>query len=133
MTNLSDLIERVEAAKEGSGQLSHEVLLAMGHVWNLDFGSSWYAWPGAKPSERIYAHKADVTRSLEAAMRLAPSGWRVRLEYGDNYACASFVKGYGSRRTVWGDCTSERPDDEIALALVAASLRALQEKDIEHG
>lgn len=73
--NIRGLIERIEGASEGSGQLSHDTLLALGFEWHLDFGSSWYARPGStKPSERLYVSGADVTRSIDAAMSLAGRG-----------------------------------------------------------
>jgi hypothetical protein len=123
---LDRLIERVERATEGSRELDMLIENALGLAQferdpHVGYGDADYNRVDPKP----------LTTSLEAAMTLAPDGWRVRLEYGDNYACASFVKGYGSRRSIWGDCTSERPDNEIALALVAACLRA--HKGNHHG
>lgn len=150
MADLTPLIERVEAASEGSGQLSHEVLLAMGYDWNLDFGSSWYAKRGAKPSERIYAHKADVTRSLEAAMALAGPG--EHLAFDVHFMPEEDViryRGY-SFRPDWAKWNphdmewlnrdgSENPlCASPALAITAAalrlaSLRALQHQETGHG
>ncbi|WP_420478288.1 hypothetical protein [Brevundimonas sp. FT23028] len=64
-----ELIERLEEAEAGSGQLDDLVLKATGHIWHMDFGSSWYSMDGGKT--RLYVNSAKVTTSLDAAIALA--------------------------------------------------------------
>lgn len=122
---LRELIERVEAADaEMQGALLEEAWEACAEADQAFRRFACAPCSGFGTNGGRFGSLMDARAYLDAAMMLAPTGWRVRTEHGDSYSCASFVKGYGNRRQVMGFATSERPDSEIALALCAASLRA---------
>lgn len=60
--------------------------------------------------------------ALALVARVLP-GRRVNMECGENYSSARFVKGWGGRREPGP--ASERPDNELPLAILAALVRAL--------
>lgn len=127
MTDLSDLIARLEAATEGSRELSDEVLRACG--WTTDWlaeGSlhpTWHA-PGCWPKGSIV--RPDVSRSLDDALALVPEGWRITV-------IGSTFTGSPSPRWRWlfqrFGLSGGEPYGEAAtpaLALCAAILRAME-------
>jgi hypothetical protein len=63
------------------------------------------------------------TESLDSALKLVPSDWRVLLETGPGYSAIELVRGYGVKRAHSGG-TIERPDEEAPLLVCAAALRA---------
>ena len=75
MTDLEDLIARLECAKAGSRELSDEVLLACGWTITKDRGpQAMYISPAnTGPVHQVYA--PSPTEDLNAALALVPEGW----------------------------------------------------------
>lgn len=113
MTNLSDLIERVEAAEEGSAAMDREIADAV---------------LGKVRPPFVRGHCAKYSTSLDAAMTLAPTGRRMSVQQRRSYEplWVSFMIDGGTKYDATGRART------LALAIVAASLRALQEKDRPH-
>lgn len=130
MTSLTSLIERIEAATEGSRELDAEIWLA--------------CTPGATRNKWSYVHKAtgrectaDETRdatgrfiivpsftaSIEAALTLLPEGWwwSAGVCRRENHASVGSEIG-----TVEGELIFETFGATAPLALLAAILRARQ-------
>jgi len=45
----------------------------------------------------------EITSSIDAAVAMAKAkrpGWRLRIEFGDNYSIAQFVRGWGGREEI---------------------------------
>lgn len=145
MTNLSDLIERVEAATGPDRRLDAEIAAAVrmglpsGCDWAFRF-PKWEAAPNQTGTVRIIGNwdgngdhiagnfcSPAYTGSVDTAMTLVPKRWDWLISKGDDEPAIASV---GPADSVSEFMTSAATP---ALALVAASLRALQEKDIEHG
>src|SRR5215469_8272096 len=97
--DLSALIAKLEAAKEGSEKLGDEVLLACGWrtVPNFDRRNSIPYWIRPSDGQNVGVNRPDPTTSIDAALTLVPDGygwtlsspWRnqakVRAHCGENY------------------------------------------------
>lgn len=64
------------------------------------------------------------TASADAAMTLRLPNMRARIVVGQNYASCELISGWGRARERCIVPTIERADEEIALCIVAAWLRA---------
>ena len=127
MSDLSSLIERIEAATEGSRELDKVIWLA--------------CTPGATRNKWSYVHKAtgrectvDETRdkfghlvsvprfmeSIDATLTLIPEG--MEFEFTNLYGVAAVGMGLNTE----SPCYARREDGNITLALLAAILRARQ-------
>lgn len=142
--DLSGLIERVEAAGEGSRELDRAIAVARGWVQENLYRDADYR-PGDWHHPASHAPVRDVpafTRSLDAAMTLVPRGWIVEIRRYFNsdgeYVAAVDLTDSG---TVGRGCHPEEEltvqsriverkqgDDPTPRALVAASLRAQKEQ-----
>lgn len=131
MTSLTSLIERIEAATEGSQELDKVIWLA--------------CTPGATRDKWSYIHRAtgrectvDETRdetgrliivpsystSIDAALTLLPEG--LEFEFTNLYGVAAVGMGLNTE----SPCYARREDGDITLALLAAILRARQTEAI---
>ena len=75
---MTDLIARLEAAPEGSRELSDEVLLAVGweHIDTGDVREEQWVSPGGMYF--IVSPRPDPTRSIDDALKwMVPEGWSV--------------------------------------------------------
>lgn len=110
MTDLSDLIARLEAATEGSRELSDEVLVAL---W-VTRDDGW-----VKPNGDVceWGDEPNCTESLDDALGLVPEGWGWMVEgrHGKGQATV-----YLTGDEHWPLLAAATP----ALALCAAILRA---------
>ena len=140
MTDVSDLIERLEKAKEGSRELSNEVLVAFGYRWRTsDEGgillpdNCVLVDPGGK--QVVTSHCPSPTESVDDALGFVPA-----ICGGDPWFAIERQNGPKGER-VWASCApSSSPaamgyDASIKngswattapLALCAAILRARQ-------
>lgn len=81
MTALADLIAKLEAAKEGSADLTADIYEAVGcEVIRSPRAPNGIAWKyrGRGPSGRVaerWESMEDLTTSLVAALTLVPEGW----------------------------------------------------------
>jgi hypothetical protein len=117
---MDDLIERLEAAAEGSRELSDEVLVLTPWFWEDPKGGRW----GDASCPRV----PDPTRSVDDALGLVPEGWKVQM-FMDR-------KGWKVRLQQWRDPFTlvapfeddigqdERRAPTLALGLCIAILRA---------
>jgi hypothetical protein len=134
MTSLTSLIERIEAATEGSRELDGDIWLA--------------STPGATRDKWSYIHKAtgrectvDETRdetgrliivpsystSIDAALTLLPEGFKWKCGYSRHVPHNAEVVDYDSHRgTFIGESDASR-----CLALLSAILRARQAMQME--
>lgn len=90
MTTLSDLIARLEAAKNGNQKLGDAVLLACG--WrkspNFDRDNPQPYW--IRPDgQNVATNRPNPTTSLDAALTLKPNGWQCGFEEA---GCADHVR-----------------------------------------
>lgn len=128
MTSLTSLIERIEAATEGSRELDGSIYIAVnippektGRIDQIDGCVGW--WPKGAP----YVSAIEVPRystSVDAALTLLPEGKCWRLAHGHLVGCTSAVaevmeRGFGTKLSLAEAATP-------ALALLAAILRARQ-------
>lgn len=143
--NLSDLIERVEAATGPDENLDREIMLAVGYIYEQrDIGCryedgsvalDWVYYDPQSDDNWWSTHPRRFTGSVDDALALSErNGWlahlvRWRVNYDDSVMWEARVDSYHDGvlgefygRAAW------RPN-----AITAASLRALQEKDIDHG
>lgn len=132
MSDLSSLIERIEAATGGDRELDAEIWLA--------------CTSGATRDKWSYVHRAtgrectvDETRdatgrlvivpsystSIDAALTLLPEG--LEFEFTNLYGVAAVSVGINTE----SPCYARREDGNITLALLAAILRARQAADTE--
>lgn len=120
---MDDLIARLEAATEGSRELSDEVLVALG--WTHDTATHTSCAPdGTRYGyDTPYSRPPHPTRSADDALGLPMGEWRVVHAYWSE-GKAHFTFGRpipeGETRTIWVDGVSHTP----ALAYCAAILRA---------
>lgn len=115
MTELDDLIERVEKATGPDRELGKDILRFIGWVrendgtWVSPKGQAWFDYNPGFPNP---------TASLDAAKTLIPAGWEWALYSEDGRKCAEM-----------GDpslnITSEHETSE-ELALTAATLKAIK-------
>ena len=136
---VAGLIEKLEKAEGPSRELDAQIWLetspgvtrSVQHVV-----SATGAWPPYDIDETrdetgrlitVPAYTASIDAAVALAERVLP-GWRICTEFGQNYSIAQFKRGWGPARTEYlGMATTERADDEIALALCLAILKAIQE------
>jgi len=136
MSDVSDLLERLEKATEGSRGLSDAVLFAAG--WRINYGAEqlkglspedladaydggcWYP-PGEK-FNWIHGHlRPDPTRSLDAAMTLLEPG--VEYEISTLYGLGHATVGL-NLSDEGGPWSVRRKDGNVILALVTAALKS---------
>ena len=142
MTDLTSLIERVEAATEGGRELDLAIHLALfpdGEIagWmkyprGLD-GREGYSWDISSASLIFEKRTADgqcpynggvplptYSTSIDAALTLLPEG--MEFEFTNLYGVAAVGMGLNTE----SPCYGRREDGNITLALLAAILRARQ-------
>lgn len=82
MTALSDLIAKLEAAREGSRELDCQIALAIG--WTHDKRGRekqpWWRYPGA-PEWSRRGFPPSLSQSLDAALAEMPEGYGMSIEY----------------------------------------------------
>ncbi len=132
MRKLEELIAELEKAEGPSldldGAIEVQVRRFEAAATGLD-EMHWAKWQhyGNHVFEGGTEYDAEhFTGSLDAAVALVDRvlpGWRIRSEHGDNYSMVEFVRGWGAHKEILGIATSERPDDQIALCVCAATLR----------
>lgn len=120
MSDLTSLIERIEAATEGSRELDVAVIMA------LYPGAGPYA-PYCQGDEPIFWNDPyrkmrcpKVSTSIDAALTLLPEGFE--FEFTNLYGVAAVGMGINTE----SPCYARREDGNITLALLAAILRARQ-------
>lgn len=128
-----DIIGKLEVLTGPCREVDADIYIALNipaeRVARIDRLGGCVGW---WPKDAPYESAVDVpcyTASIDAAVALAKAkvpGWRLRIEFGDNYSIAQFVRGWGARKEILGIATSERPDDEICLAICSAAFRALE-------
>lgn len=129
MTGLSALIARLEAATEGSRELSDEILFVLG--WRCSWvggapseyydTTSWFPPGATHHTDGVYGNRRlDFTRSLDAAVTLVPEGhlWNLR-SFTEFYIADVWIQNSGN---VEAEGFSKLP----ALALCIAALKARQ-------
>lgn len=132
MSDLSDLIARLEAATEGSRALDCEVALAVGwttriHKPQTNYDMEWVEWlpPRGKLAE-VSTVVDRYTRSIDAALTLVPAGF----DYGFSYSKKDGLEAWVQRPFREGIChqgyAPEGADDDKtrALAICIAALKA---------
>ena len=143
MSDLSSLIERVEAATEGSRELDGAICLAFGWTHQKMKGDSkpYYR----KPGETTYYMRSTppkYTTSIDDALTLLPEGYAVTnlMIWPEEPSSATVVgttrRPFGKdHRMSWihgaGDGTWRGNGATAPLALLAAILRARQAADTE--
>ncbi len=116
---LSDLIERLEQATEGSRELSHATCKAAG--WREKNGC--WSPPGLDAFQ--WVSTPDVTRSIDAALTLVPEGWVPHMHFADPM-----------QKTDSHDCILGWPGTKevgaygktMPIAIVIAALKAIEGK-----
>lgn len=128
MSDLTSLIERIEAATEGSRELD-------GRIWCCINGYEFLGWDGA--GCRYFAKQSgwisgdyikEWTTSIDAALTLLPEGWwwLAVVCRRENHASVGSEIG-----TVEGELIFETFGATAPIALLAAILRARQAADTE--
>lgn len=119
MTDLDDLIARLEAATEGSDELDREIATACGIAWSPDEDGNFGGY-------NILPRRCKFSRSLDAALTLVPEGW----EWFIGGATFKHTDGSGEAQ-LFGHESEERKDEAYlivakapALALCIAALKA---------
>lgn len=108
MTALSDLIARLEAAKEGSRELDRKIAFAVN-------------WNGFQNEDQIYKENADDipnwTQSLDAALTLVPEGWGAEIFWHDGATAADAYVDLRLPNPRWKepDCPTELLSTYAAL------------------
>lgn len=108
------LIERIEAATEGSLDLDRKILAALGYTWR---GMAY--WKGSGANGKMWKDTSLLTRSLDGAARLVPEGWCWHLGWleANGEAIARLFRADNKREPISSAATP-------ALALCAAALKA---------
>lgn len=119
MTSLTSLIERIEAATEGSRELDGDICLAFGWTFQKMKGDSkpYYRRPG-ETAYYLRSPPPEYSTSCDAALSLLSEGIELDLKLrkdGSGYACAWTRHGNRSSNAA-----------TPCLALLAAILRARQ-------
>lgn len=128
MADLTSLIERIEAATEGSRELDGCIFIAVnippekvGRIDQIDGCVGW--WPKGAP----YVSAIEVPRystSIDAALTLLPEGWSILSAWnGRDAICTVHLKPLGDPTGLWPPASKAKSQ---ALALLAAILRARQ-------
>ena len=113
---MTDLIPKLEAAPEGSRELSDEVLLAFGWTHDGEY------WLDANNTNRCKFDAAlDPTRSIDDIVALVPEGWFGEIRFG-KIAWAWLRLGEGDLIRAYDIATP-------ALALCIACLEAQEHSD----
>lgn len=107
---MTDLISRLEAATEGSRELSDECLLAMGWTYKPDWCG--HAWRSPDESWVGFDKRPDPTRNVQDAI-----DWMVPDQVGGNKA--GFLHAAMYQQSI-GDIS----DKQIPLVVCAKALRA---------
>ncbi len=145
MTDLTSLIERLEKAEGPDRELDRLIHFHVESPWLAEKCVKWvpaafegpndFLWWSAERQaegkEGYHDSWESYTASVDALMSLIHERlpeWRIATEHGENYSIAQFKRGWGSRLQILGVATSERADDEIALCIATATLRALQQR-----
>lgn len=132
MTSLTSLIERIEAATEGSRELDAEIALAMnlpreafGPVYDqrgMIDGPEYHVEKGTWSGNGMTWRAPDFSTSIDAALTLLPEGHSYTLgdcnEDNVPWACVTRCAG------TWPDFAATGAD--VVLALLSAILRARQ-------
>jgi hypothetical protein len=123
---MKDLIERLEKAKEGSRELSDMVLVAHGWAAPTEDNEGWFTPDGLFVSAN--RERLDPTRSLDAAMSLAPEGFTLQLHQwrggdGKTYARAIVEPEKPPTYSSESDSGTTR---SLPLALTIAALKAME-------
>lgn len=120
MTDLNNLIERLEAATEGSEALNRLVALAIG--WKeVPAPRSQWATAFIRPNGYKSPLLPDWTTSIDAALSLVGEG--VEYEITNLYGVARVAVGLNFQSSPE---YASRKDGNVILALVTASLKAHQ-------
>lgn len=147
MTSLTSLIERIEAATEGSRELDLAIHLALFPDGEI---AGWMKYPRGLSSREGYSwdisgaslifekrtadgrcpHNGGVplpsyTTSIDAVLTLSPEG--LEFEFTNLYGVAVACMGLNAEVP----CYARREDGNITLALLAAILRARQAMQME--
>lgn len=115
MTALSDLIARLEAAKEGSRELDREIALIAGwkRMWSEDRGHGGFYWKdgpnNCTRTQEDNEHPPLYSTSLDAALTLARNNYEFRTMLR---AALNACEGEADNPVI--------PWDSIRAALVAA-------------
>ena len=130
MTTLTSLIERVEAATEGSREL--DILIGAAIDLRVDGGHlsfrNSFEICGMEQMLRVAESHQNIWRealprystSIDAALTLLPDGFE--FEFTNLYGVAAVSMGINTE----SPCYARREDGNITLALLAAILRARQ-------
>ena len=111
---MDSLIERIEAATEGTLDLDREILAALGYTWR---GMGY--WKDSGVTSEMWKDTSLLTRSLDGAARLVPEGWCWHLGWleANGEAIARLFRADSKREPISSAATP-------ALALCAAALKA---------
>lgn len=111
---MDSLIERIEAAREGSLDLDRAILAHLGYSWR---GMGY--WKGSGATSEMWKDTPLLTRSLDGAARLVPEGWCWHLGWleANGEAIARLFRADNKREPISSAATP-------ALALVSAALKA---------
>lgn len=122
---IEELIEKLEAAPEASRELDADILEATVPL-RVGIGFTCVRCGKDTYGQKVPAYTASLDAAVALAERVLP-GWRICTEFGQNYSIAQFKRGWGPARTEYlGVATTERADDEIALCLCLAILKAVR-------
>lgn len=115
MADLSDFIARLEGATASDEALEHEILIAFGARYQLDWGPEYY-WPDGS---RFYAHR--ITAKVDDTIALALHLFERPLVGIDNDIPGSETE---PRWNAWCHGQSGEHPTSPAIALCLAVLRA---------
>jgi hypothetical protein len=145
---LSDLITKLEAATEGSRELSDEVLLACGWVregtrdprldcWRDPQGNVYDHWNDPHGRATQVVPRPSPTESIDAALTLVPDDWgyvSVSMLRGGSSEAFMLEKDYsppgdGHIDDEWSQWLEKAFHTSPALAICIAALKAIEAGD----
>jgi hypothetical protein len=123
MSDLQALIEKLEAATEGSRELDAEIALACG--WRFNKGTV-YSYHWLDPQGAHNAVPSPFTESLDAALTLVPEGWGYQQGSHPRAACKACAFCFEGADDFHNQPPSFAPTPALALCIAALKARAAQ-------
>lgn len=131
--NISQVIKRLQAASRGDRDLDADIYAALGYRVRRIMGAGRRSWV-VIPSHESYWQSMDrPTTSLDDAVRLLPSGWRVEsLQFGGtiaerDYCHCELGRDYAiAGRDLSDDEIIEMAANNLATAPLAICVAALK-------
>ena len=112
------LIEKLEAAAEGSRELDGDIADAIGYTKPRDVGFGFVGGP-------TRAAAPHYTTSIDAALTLVPAGWRVDIFAWDSMEAECYLRDRDGQHPAckWAECKWNLRIPALALCIAALKAR----------